>query len=89
MKKKKLKAIVTIEIEIDNDIENKYPNYFWNYTSKNNFLKKEIARLEHNIKIEDSKFHTLHPAYKNKKYDYDFFDDGYSKKILDFKIVKE
>lgn len=85
---KPLKAIVTIEFEI-NDVETKYPNFMFNYRNKKDFLENFIASLEHNTKFEECLvFKTKHRAYKKKNFDYDFYDDGYKQKVLNVEILK-
>ncbi|WP_152633264.1 hypothetical protein [Aliarcobacter butzleri] len=83
----KVRALVTLEIEIDEDISKKYPNFIWNYKNKEDFIRKQISILEHNIKLEDSVLSAEHPAYK-EEYDYDFFDDGYKQTIKSFKTFR-
>ncbi|MFY4796952.1 hypothetical protein ACOTVS_10535 [Aliarcobacter butzleri] len=78
LKKRPLKAVVTLEIEIDEDIVKKYPNFIFNYENERDFLINQISYLEHNSKIEECEvFKNLHPAFNNPNYNYDLYDDGY------------
>lgn len=49
-----MKALVTLEIEIQDDITTLYPNFIFNYENKQDFLKHQIASLNHNLKLQDS-----------------------------------
>ena len=44
-----MKAIVTLEIEVKDNIANLYPNFIFNYDDKQEFLLNLIASLNHNI----------------------------------------
>ena len=48
-----MKAIVTLEIEIQDNIESLYPNFIFNYNDKQDFLTNQIASLNHNISINE------------------------------------
>ncbi len=66
-----MKATVTVEIEIQDDIEALYPNFIFNYEDKQDFLEHQIARLNHNL---------------NHHSNYDVCNDGYKQKVLKVKI---
>ena len=75
-----MKAIVTLEIEIQNNIESLYPNFIFNYEDKQDFLEHQIARLNHNLKREEQKLYQHHHS------NYDVCNDGYKQKVLKVKI---
>lgn len=44
-----MKAIITLEIEIQENIESLYPNFIFNYEDKQDFLQQQIQSLNHNL----------------------------------------
>ncbi len=85
---KPLKAIVTLEIEI-NDVETKYPNFMFNYENKKDFLTNLISSFEHNTKLEECEvYKNLHPAFRQKNYDYSYNDTGYKQLVKKVEILK-
>ena len=80
-----MKAVVTLEIEIKEDIEKLYSNFIFNYTDKKDFLINQIASLNHNISIDEQiVYKNYHPSFENP--DYEFYDDGYKQKVISVKI---
>lgn len=49
-----MKAIVTLEIEIQENIESLYPNFIFNYEDKQDFLEQQIQSLNHNLTLQDN-----------------------------------
>ncbi len=49
-----MKAIVTLEIEIQDNIESLYPNFIFNYKDKQDFLEQQIQSLNHNLTLQDN-----------------------------------
>lgn len=49
-----MKAIVTLEIEIQENIESLYPNFIFNYENKQDFLEQQIQSLNHNLTLQDN-----------------------------------
>ena len=82
-----MKAIVTLEIEIKDDIAELYNNFIFNYDSKKEFLINQINCLNHNITMDEQMVYKhLHPGFDNP--DYKFYDDGYKQTVRDVKFVK-
>jgi len=80
-----MKAVVTLEIEIKDDIEKLYSNFIFNYNDKEDFLINQIASLNHNITIEEQiVYRNLHPSFENPNYK--FYDDGYKQTVTSVKI---
>jgi len=80
-----MKAVVTLEIEIKDDIEKLYSNFNFNYKDKEDFLRNQIASLNHNISIgEQMVYKDYHPNFENP--DYEIFDDGYKQTVTSVKI---
>ena len=76
-----MKAIVTLEIEIQDNIESLYPNFIFNYENKQDFLISQIASLNHNITLDEQVvYKNYHPNFENN--DYKIYDDGYKQKVL-------
>ena len=76
-----MKAIVEIEIEVDESIWYKYPNFAHNYDSESDFLYNEIASLNKSISIEETKcLINYHPKFLDSKHE--IFDLGYKMKVL-------
>ena len=60
-----MKAVITLEIEIKDDIEKLYNNFIFNYDSKKDFLINQIASLNHNISIDEQMvYKNLHPSLR-------------------------
>ena len=77
-----MKAKITLEIEIGEDIINKYPNFYFNYNDKQDFMINLISSLEHNTRLEECEvYKNLHPAFAEPEYDYNMYDDGYKQII--------
>ena len=75
-----MKATVTLEIEIKDDIAELYNNFIFNYDSKQEFLINQINCLNHNISIDEQMVYKhLHPSFENP--DYEFYDDGYTQTV--------
>ena len=75
-----MKATVTLEIEVKDNIEELYPNFIFNYSDKQDFLIHQIATLNHNISLAEQKvYKNLHPNFDNP--DYEIFDDGYKQTV--------
>jgi len=75
-----MKATVTLDIEIKDDIEKLYSNFIFNYTSKRDFLINHIANLNHNISLEEQLvYKNYHPNFDNPNYQ--IFDDGYKQMV--------
>ena len=53
-----MKAIVTLEIEIQDNIESLYPNLIFNYENKQDFLEQQIQSLNHNLTLQDNDGYT-------------------------------
>lgn len=53
-----MKAIVTLEIEIQENIESLYPNFIFNYENKQDFLERLIQSLNHNLTLQDDDGYT-------------------------------
>ena len=82
-----MKAIVTLEIEIKDNIAQLYNNFIFNYDSKQDFLINQINCLNHNITMDEQMVYKhLHPGFDNP--DYKFYDDGYKQTVRDVKFVK-
>ena len=80
-----MKAVVTLEIEIKEDIEKLYSNFIFNYNDKKDFLINQIASLNHNISIDEQMvYKNYHPSFEN--FDYKFYDDGYKQTVTSVKI---
>jgi len=80
-----MKAVITLEIEIKDDIEKLYSNFIFNYNDKEDFLINQIASLNHNISIDEQMvYKNLHPSFENP--DYEFYDDGYKQIVTNVKI---
>ena len=80
-----MKAIVTLEIEIQDEIETLYPNFIFNYEDKQGFLEQQIASLNHNLNLQEQEIYPEHHI-SNFIDDYEFSDDGYKQKVLDIKL---
>jgi len=81
-----MKAVVTLEIEIKDDIEKLYNNFIFNYDSKKDFLINQIASLNHNISIDEQMvYKNLHPSFENPNYK--FYDDGYKQTVTKVEIL--
>jgi hypothetical protein len=81
-----MKAVVTLEIEIKDDIEKLYSNFIFNYNDKEDFLINQIASLNHNISIDEQiVYKNLHPSFENP--DYEFYDDGYKQTVTKVEIL--
>ena len=81
-----MKAVITLEIEIKDDIEKLYNNFIFNYDSKKDFLINQIASLNHNISIDEQMvYKNLHPSFENPNYK--FFDDGYKQTVTKVEIL--
>ena len=81
-----MKAIVTLEIEIKDDIEKLYSNFIFNYIDKEDFLINQIASLNHNISIDEQMvYKEYHPSFENP--DYEFYDDGYKQTVTKVEIL--
>jgi len=80
-----MKAVITLEIEIKDDIEKLYSNFIFNYNDKEDFLINQIASLNHNISIDEQMvYKNLYPSFENP--DYEFYDDGYKQIVTNVKI---
>ena len=53
-----MRAIVTLEIEIQENIEYLYPNFIFNYENKQEFLEQHISSLNHNLAQQDNDGYT-------------------------------
>ena len=53
-----MKARVTLEIEIQDNIESLYPNFIFNYENKQDFLEQQIQSLNHNLTLQDNDGYT-------------------------------
>ncbi len=53
-----MKAIVTLEIEIQDNIESLYQNFIFNYEDKQDFLEQQIQSLNHNLTLQDNDGYT-------------------------------
>ena len=80
-----MKAIVTLEIEILDNIESNYPNFIFNYGDKQDFLEQQIASLNHNLNLQEQKIYPQHHI-SNFIDDFELSDDGYKQKVLDIKL---
>ncbi|MDD2697931.1 MAG: hypothetical protein PHF17_03920 [Arcobacteraceae bacterium] len=81
-----MKVIVTLEIEIKDNIKALYPNFIYNYEDKQDFLEQQIASLNHNLQLEEQViFQHHHINYDNA--DYETYDDGYKQKVLKVKTL--
>ena len=61
-----MKVIVTLEIEIKDNIKALYPNFIYNYENKKDFLEQQIASLNHNLQLEEQLlFQHHHINYDN------------------------
>jgi len=57
-----MKATVTLEIEIKDNIVQLYNNFIFNYNSKKEFLINQINCLNHNISMDEQMVYKhLHP----------------------------
>jgi lipoate synthase len=82
-----MKATITLQIEIADDIEQLYPNFTYNYKDKQEFLQEHIASLNHNIELEQQKFYKkYHPQYDDPNYRVS--NDGYKQMVTQIKINK-
>jgi len=80
-----MKAIVTLEIEIQDNIESLYPNFIFNYESKQDFLISQIASLNHNITLDEQVvYKNHHPNFDNPEYV--MYDDGYKQIVKKVEI---
>jgi len=83
-----MKAIVTIELEVDNDIDKKYPNFIYNYDSVKDFLLREIASYNEKLKFEDvNVLINYHSSCDDPSYIPD--DIRYRTKVLNYKITEQ
>ena len=81
-----MKATVTLEIEIKDDIAELYNNFIFNYDSKQDFLINQINCLNHNITFDEQMIYKhLHPSFENP--DYKFYDDGYRQKVTKVEML--
>ena len=81
-----MKAIVTLEIEIKDNIADLYSNFIFNYIDKKDFLVNQIACLNHNISMnEQIVYKNLHPSFKNPEYK--FYDDGYKQTVTKVEML--
>ena len=81
-----MKAVVTLEIEIKDNIADLYSNFIFNYNDKEDFLRNQIASLNHNISIDEQMvYKNLHPSFDNP--DYEIFDDGYKQIVTKVEIL--
>ena len=81
-----MKAIVTLEIEIKDNIEKLYNNFIFNYDSKKDFLINQINYLNHNITFDEQMvYKNLHPSFENP--DYKFYDDGYTQTVTKVEML--
>ena len=81
-----MKAIVTLEIEIKDNIADLYSNFIFNYDDKEDFLINQIASLNHNISIDEQiVYKNLHPSFENP--DYKFYDDGYKQTVTKVEML--
>lgn len=75
-----VKCRVILDIEISKDIEKKYPNFMWNYSSKTDFLNNCVSWLNHNISLDECLvYKNLHPHFENPNYE--MYDDGYKQTV--------
>jgi len=80
-----MKAKITLEIEVKDDIIDLYPNFIFNYNDKQDFLINQIASLNHNISLEEQKVHkSYHPNFDNPEYE--MYDDGYKQIVKKVEI---
>lgn len=80
-----MKVIVTLEIEIKDNIAQLYPNFIFNYEDKSDFLINQIATLNHNITLEEQiVYKNYHPNFDNPHYE--IYDDGHKQKVLRVEI---
>jgi hypothetical protein len=75
-----VKAKLTLEIEISDDIENLYPNFKYNYQDKLEFLQSIVSALNHNIEISEQSFYNEYHQSHNCN-DYKLPNDGYKIKV--------
>ena len=81
-----MKAVVTLEIEIKDNIADLYSNFIFNYNDKEDFLRNQIASLNHNISIDEQMvYKDYHPSFENP--DYKFYDDGYKQIVTKVEIL--
>ena len=81
-----MKATVTLEIEIKDNIADLYSNFIFNYNDKEDFLRNQIASLNHNISIDEQMvYKDYHPSFENP--DYKFYDDGYKQRVTKVEIL--
>jgi len=81
-----MKAIVTLEIEIKNNIAELYNNFIFNYDSKEEFLINQIDCLNHNISMDEQVVYKhLHSSFENP--DYEFYDDGYKQRVTKVEML--
>jgi hypothetical protein len=81
-----MKATVTLEIEIKDNIADLYSNFIFNYNDKEDFLRNQIASLNHNISIDEQMvYKDYHPSFENP--DYKFYDDGYKQIVTKVEIL--
>jgi hypothetical protein len=81
-----MKAVVTLEIEIKDNIADLYSNFIFNYNDKEDFLRNQIASLNHNISIDEQMvYKDYHPSFENP--DYEFYDDGYKQIVTKVEIL--
>ena len=81
-----MKAVVTLEIEIKDNIADLYSNFIFNYNDKEDFLRNQIASLNHNISIDEQMvYKNLHSSFENP--DYEFYDDGYKQIVTKVEIL--
>ena len=81
-----MKAVVILEIEIKENIEKLYSNFIFNYNNKEDFLRNQIASLNHNISIDEQiVYKDYHPNFENP--DYEIFDDGYKQIVTKVEIL--
>jgi len=81
-----MKVIVTLEIEIKDNIEKLYSNFIFNYNDKKDFLINQIASLNHNISIDEQMvYKNLHPSFEHPNYK--FYDDGYKQIVTKVEIL--
>ena len=80
-----MKATISIEIEIQENISDLYPNFEFNYSSKQEFLKNQISSLNHNITLEEQMFYkSYHPHFDHS--DFKLSDDGYKQRVTKVEI---
>jgi hypothetical protein len=81
-----LKMKIELEIEIRDDIAEKYHGFWLNYEDERDFAQTIISSMEHNTTLDECEvWKNLHPQFENKNYVP--FDDGYQIKITSVKEV--